>query len=119
MPHEYELRPMGREIAPVLRGLALAVGADPDLGLDPRVHRCFRAGGDVEAEFDVAAALFRAHDAGEGLPGAVELEEDRLVRFGQAAVFVVLEELPADDVAVVAEAVGEVAVAGVEPDAGE
>src|SRR5205823_11897133 len=49
----------------------------------------------------------------------MHLERDGVGRVGQAAVFLALEEFAADDVSVVAKAVGEVFVAGVEPDAGE
>src|SRR4051794_21736070 len=49
----------------------------------------------------------------------MKLEKDRIVRRLQAAAGLAFEELPADDLAVVAEAVGEPGVAGVEPHAGE
>src|SRR5438552_555237 len=108
----------------ILRGAPFAVLAYVRLHLHHHLQRIGRTGDDLEAVLDRTGAAARrdvgaAHRAGQGRLGAVQLEEDGFRRRAEAAVFAVLLELAAQDVAVVAETIGEVAVAGVEPHAGE
>src|ERR1051325_10758780 len=95
---------VGGSLALRLQGLGPAGGE-----LDPVVHR---AGA---ARRGLAGGL---HHASDVVSAAVKLEEDGIVGWMHPAVVLGFEKFAPDDVAVVAEAVGEVLVAGVEPHAG-
>src|SRR5712691_6055581 len=121
---EAELGQRRGDFAAVLRGFALAVLADGDRSLHDGLYRAGLTRLDLDAEFHGAGAAARefvggAHHASERGVGAVQLESDRLVRVFQAPILGALEEFAPQDPAVVAEAIGEMAIAGVEPDAGE
>src|SRR4051812_19904209 len=116
---EPEFAEVGLHLPAIRQPLALAVVVDVRRHLHHHLQGVRLALRDAGAVLDRADASrgrrsLRAHHAAEAGIGAMKLEKDRIIRRLQAAVGLALEEFAADDLAVVAEAVGEAGVAGIE-----
>src|SRR5437868_4465308 len=123
-PLEAEFGELCRDLAAVFGELALALVVDHRRRLYYGLDRRGLAFGEPEAVLDGTDAARRRRTGGshhpcDGIGGARQLEADRLGGSLHAAVVVALHELAADLSVAVAQPVGEVLVAGVEPEAGE